>query len=94
MEIRQLGVSEYKGMTLNVTYETERFYDVAVRENGFELLLSQFDEPQIKSFSDKLFSQWLEAPVAFGAFEGESSQVLLREALKHGTTFFESATFG
>ena len=47
MEIRQLGVSEYKGMTLNVTYETERFYDVAVRENGFELLLSQFDEPQI-----------------------------------------------
>ena len=34
-------------MTLNVTYETELFYDVAVRENGFELLLSQFDEPQI-----------------------------------------------
>lgn len=71
MEIRQLGFSEYKGMTLNVTYETERFYDVAVRENGFELLLSQFDEPQIKSFSTELFSQWLEAPIAFGAFEGE-----------------------
>ena len=42
-----------------------------MRENGFELLLSQFDEPQIKSFSDELFPQWLEAPVAFGAFEGE-----------------------
>ncbi|MGM9652181.1 MAG: GNAT family N-acetyltransferase [Eubacteriales bacterium] len=72
MELIRLDPAEYAGRTLTFTYTTDSFYDVRASENGFTLCLTPFPSPREKSFTDELFSDWLEAPVAFGAMEGET----------------------
>ena len=66
-EIKALPASEYAGYEFSVEYVTDRFYDVELLDEGFRLRLKSCP-PVKKGFSDKLFSSWLEAPVAFGAF--------------------------
>ena len=70
MEIRRLDPQEYAGYALQFEYVTDHVYDVQADENGFSLALTRLDRPLRKAFTDTLFSEWLEEPVAFGAFEG------------------------
>ncbi len=70
-EIRQLPRGEYQDHPFTVRYVTDRYYDVVVSDDGFRLELKNFPAPVERGFSEKLFSAWLEAPVVFGAFEGE-----------------------
>lgn len=72
IEIRQLDPQEYAGYPLHFEYVTPCVYDVHADENGFSLALTRLDEPLRKTFSDALFSDWLEAPLALGAFDGET----------------------
>ena len=67
VEIRELPRSQYAGYEFTVEYVTDHFYDVELMDEGFRLRLKTCP-PTRKGFSDKLFSDWLEAPVAFGAF--------------------------
>lgn len=67
VEIRELPRSQYAGYEFTVEYVADRFYDVELVDEGFRLRLKSCP-PVKKGFSDKLFSAWLEAPVAFGAF--------------------------
>lgn len=67
VEIKALPISEYAGYEFSVEYVTDHFYDVELMDEGFRLKLKSCP-PVKKSFSDSLFSDWLEAPVAFGAF--------------------------
>ena len=71
IEIRPLDKAEYSGYQFTVRYVTDRYYDVVMLEEGFRLELKRFDKPVQKGFSDSLFSDWLEAPFAFGAFDGD-----------------------
>ena len=68
MDIRPLDREEYAGYSFHVEYTTAWYYDVDIRENGFLLERRPFPAPERRSFSDTLFSEWLEDPVAFGAF--------------------------
>ncbi len=72
MEIRRLDPQEYAGYALQFEYVTDCVYDVQADENGFSLALTRLDSPLRKAFTDTLFSEWLEEPVAFGAFDGET----------------------
>ena len=72
MEIRRLDPQEYAGYALQFEYVTDHVYDVQADENGFSLELTRLDRPLRKAFTDTLFSEWLEEPVAFGAFDGET----------------------
>ena len=72
MDIRPLDREEYAGYSFHVEYTTAWYYDVDIRENGFLLERRPFPAPERRSFSDTLFSKWLEDPVAFGAFEGKT----------------------
>ena len=72
MEIRRLDPREYAGYALQFEYVTDHVYDVRADENGFSLALTRLDRPLRKAFTDTLFSEWLEEPVAFGAFDGET----------------------
>lgn len=67
VEIRELPRSQYAGYEFTVEYVSDRFYDVELLDEGFCLRLKSCP-PVKKGFSEKLFSAWLEAPVAFGAF--------------------------
>ena len=69
-EIRPLPRAEYEGFEFTVEYTADRFYDVERLDEGFRLKLTEC-APMKKGFADHLFGEWLEEPVAFGAFEGE-----------------------
>lgn len=72
MEIRALSKSAYQGFAFDVVYETQQYYDVVLQDRGFQLILKKFCRPVQKHWSDSLFGSWLEDPVAFGAFEGDT----------------------
>ena len=69
MEIRQLERRDYFGKKFTVRYKTHGYYDVCATEHGFLLKYARFEKPIEKSFDDEFFGEWLENPVAFGAFE-------------------------
>lgn len=72
MEICWLDRKQYQGFLLKFSYTTQMVYDVACQENGFCLRSRELEAPMEKGFTDILFGDWLEAPVALGAFDGET----------------------
>ena len=71
MEIRQLDPAVYAGRKFTASYRTKGYYDICAAEGGFRLRYVPLGAPMEKSFDDEFFGEWLEDPIAFGAFEGE-----------------------
>ena len=71
MEIRPLDREIYAGKTFTACYHTNGYYEIRPSETGFQMDYVPFAEPTERSFDDVFFGEWLEEPVAFGAFEGE-----------------------
>ena len=71
MEIRPLAREIYAGKTFTACYRTNGYYEIRPSETGFQMDYVPFAEPTERSFDDVFFGEWLEEPVAFGAFEGE-----------------------
>ncbi len=71
MEIRPLDKEIYAGKKFTARYTTGGYYDIRASESGFQMRYTAFAAPVEKSFEDVFFGEWLENPVAFGAFEGE-----------------------
>ena len=71
MEIRQLKPTDYKNKKLKVSYYTTGYYAITRSEIGFEINYVSFENPIEKSFEDVFFSDWLEDPLGFGAFEND-----------------------
>ena len=69
MEIRQLDPAAYAGKKFTARYQTRGYYDILPSESGFEIKYVPFEAAVQRSFDDVFFGEWLEAPVAFGAFE-------------------------
>ena len=69
MEIRQLEKVQYAGKGFTACYRTNGYYDICASASGFQILYRPFETPVERSFDDVFFGEWLEAPVAFGAFE-------------------------
>lgn len=69
MEIKKLEKESYAGKAFTVCYETRGYYHISPGESGFRIEYRPFDAPMERSFDDVFFGQWLEAPVAFGAFQ-------------------------
>lgn len=71
MEIRPLEKKAYAGKKFTARYQTNGYYDICASEIGFQLHYVPFETPIQKAFDDVFFGEWMEAPAAFGAFEGE-----------------------
>ena len=69
MEILQLESSVYAGKKFTARYQTSGYYDICASAQGFQMNYTALDAPVEKSFDDVFFGAWLEAPIAFGAFE-------------------------
>lgn len=69
MEIRPLDKETYAKRRFTVRYRTNGYYAICPSEDGFRMSYTPFDTPVERSFDDVFFGEWLEAPVAFGAFE-------------------------
>lgn len=72
MEIRPLDKETYADRKFTARYTTSGYYDIAVSEGDFAMQYTPFEAPLERSFDDVFFGEWLEEPVAFGAFEGET----------------------
>lgn len=70
MDIRQLDRETYAGRRFTARYMTGGYYDICPSDDGFRMAYVSFAAPVEKSFEDVFFGDWLEDPVAFGAFEG------------------------
>lgn len=69
MEIIPLNRDEYLGKSFTARYKTNGYYDISAFDGGFRIEYRAFDTTVEKSFDDVFFGDWLENPVAFGAFE-------------------------
>ena len=69
MEIKKLDRKMYKGRKFVLRYITSGYYDIAKSNTGFQIEYKLFDKPTEMSFDDYFFNEWLEDPVAYGAFE-------------------------
>ena len=69
MKIKQLEREVYAGKKFTARYQTRGYYDIVPWEYGFRMEYRRFDETTERSFDDEMFGEWLEDPVAFGAFE-------------------------
>ena len=70
MEIRPLDPAAYAGKRFTARYQTAGYYDICAGKDGFHIEHRPFPSPAWLSFDDEFFGEWLEDPVAFGAFEG------------------------
>ena len=71
MEIKELNREEYAGKPFTVRYKTAGYYDIEAKDGTFKIVLKPFERTVAKSFTDTFFNKWLEAPHAYGAFEGD-----------------------
>ena len=71
MEIRKLDPAVYAGRKFTARYRTNGYYAILPCESGFQMRYTAFEAPVEKSFDDEFFGEWLDEPVAYGAFEGE-----------------------
>ena len=69
MIIEKLNKEQYAGKKFTLRYFTKGYYDIEKTENGFSFTYKKFAEMTEMSFSDVFFNEWLENPVAYGAFE-------------------------
>ena len=69
MEIIKLDAEQYAGQKFTLRYMTNGYYDIHRTDMGFQIAYVRFEKPTEMTFDDYMFNEWLEDPVAFGAFE-------------------------
>ncbi len=69
MEIVKLDKNIYAGKKFKAQYRTNGYYDICSFDDAFTFKYVPFKESIEKSFEDTFFGEWLENPIAYGAFE-------------------------
>lgn len=69
MTISKLHKEDYTGKKFIARYLTKGYYDIQRASEWFEFTYTEFDQEKEISFEDSFFNEWLEEPVAYGAFE-------------------------
>ena len=69
MEITQLNYNEYKGKEYNAEIHSDQYLSIEPNNNGFEMKWVYAKTKLKMSIHDSMLSDWLEDPVAYGAFE-------------------------
>lgn len=69
IEIKELYKESYIGKRFSLQYTTNGYYDIESTDVGFNICYKTFDETKVMPFDDVFFTEWLDDPKAFGAFE-------------------------
>lgn len=69
MEIVKLDKNIYAGKKFKAQYRTNGYFDIRSFDGTFTFKYVSFKKPIEKSFEDTFFGEWLENPIAYGAFE-------------------------
>ena len=71
MIIKRLNKDDYAGKEFKVCYQTNGYYDIVPDKLGFKIQYVPFETCVSRSFTDEFFGEWLDDPIAYGAFENE-----------------------
>ena len=69
METIQLDYNEYKGRKYNAEIHSDQYMSIEPGDNGFEIHWVDAGTDLKMSIQDSMLSDWLEDPIAYGAFE-------------------------
>ncbi|MDD6468029.1 MAG: GNAT family N-acetyltransferase [Erysipelotrichaceae bacterium] len=69
--ISKLNRDDYAGKKIKINYLTKGYYEIEKVSDGFRFTYKRFESEKEMTFEDCFFSEWLEKPVAYGAFENE-----------------------
>ena len=70
MEIDQLDYKEYKGREYLAEIHSDRYMSIEPGNKGFEIQWVIAKNDLKMSVHDRMLSDWLEDPIAYGAFKG------------------------
>ena len=70
MRISQLDYSEYRGRKYAAEIHSDRYLSIEPGDNGFDMHWVDSETDLRMSIQDSILSDWLEDPIAYGAFEG------------------------
>ncbi len=68
VQIKELDKEKWKNYKLYFSYYTHGYYSFEIQKWDFKLVFNEYDKIIKKSFTDYLFNEWIENPIAFGAF--------------------------
>ena len=71
MIIKELDYDTYKGQKYQAEILSDRFLSIEPSDEGFEVKWVMSDEPLRMTIYEDLLQDWLDQPVAYGAFEDD-----------------------
>ncbi|SDB64469.1 N-acetyltransferase [Butyrivibrio sp. INlla16] len=71
MTIRQLGYDEYNGKRYKAEVRSNKYLSIEPADDGFSVEWIEADNEIVEPLEDDMLSEWLDNPVAYGAFEGD-----------------------
>lgn len=69
MDIKQLSAREYQGREYSAEIHSDRYLSIDPGDEGFIMKWMDAGADLKMSIQDSLFQDWLENPIAYGAFE-------------------------
>lgn len=92
-EIRELDYNTMKGQLYSAQIHSDKFLSIEPVSGGFAVEWVDSDEELRMSITDEILSDWLENPVAYGAYMDGELVGFVRAFWKNGITALESAIF-
>ena len=71
MIIKELDYKKYKGKKYQAEISSDRYLSIEPKSEGFDIKWVRSEEPLKRTIDEDLLSDWLEDPVAYGAFEDD-----------------------
>ena len=69
MTIKQLKYNDYKGQKYKTKILSDEYLDIEPEGDGFDIKWVKVKEPMVRVLEDDMLSEWLDNPVAYGAFD-------------------------
>ena len=70
-EIRQLNKQEYQGREYSAEIRSDRYLSIDPNDEGFKMKWVVSETELRMSIRDRFLEEWLENPIAYGAFEND-----------------------
>ena len=72
MLIKQLNYDEYKGKKYKAEVRSDKYLSIEPEGEGFSIEWIPVENEIVEFLEDNMLSEWLDNPVAYGAFEGDA----------------------
>lgn len=69
MLIKQLNYNDYKGLKYVAEARSDKYFSIEPEDDGFAMHWVDADKEIVKHIEDDMLSDWLDDPVAYGAYE-------------------------